>query len=645
MSEKMSVDRRDFLKSAAITGAAAIVPGTAAVAAQSTTPAAPALATAPTPPREADPSGEAEVFTTDHPGGDFMVDVMKALNFEYVASNPGSSFRGIHESILNYGNNKMPEFLTCCHEESSVAMAHGYFKVEGKPMAVLAHGTVGIQHAAMAIYNAYCDRVPVYILAGNHLDATHRRPGVEWAHSVQDAAAMVRDYVKWDDTPFSLPHFAESAVRAYKIAMTPPMMPVVLVIDGGLQEDPIEPELRSKLRVPRLTVATPPQGDSGAVAEAARLLVNAENPVIIADRAARTPAGLKLLVELAETLQAPVVDQGGRMNFPSRHPLNQTDSARQLVGNADVILGLELFDFWGTVGTVRDQLHRTSRSFLKPGAKLISITASDLMTKANYQDFQRYPEVDVAMAADAEATLPALTEACRKLITADRRRAFDERRTRLADAHNRALNAARNEAAYAWDASPISTARLTSELYAAIRNEDWSLVSESGNSSGWAKRLWSFDKHYQFLGDSGGAGVGYGAPAAVGAALANKKYGRLSVNIQGDGDFLYAPGVWWTAAHHRIPLLTVMHNNRAYHQEVMHLQRMASRHQRGITRAHIGTTIDDPNVDFAKIAQGMGVHGEGPISNPDELGPAIARALAVVKRGEPALVDVVTQPR
>ena len=239
MSEKMSVDRRDFLKSAAITGAAAIVPGAAAVAAQSAAPAAPALATAPTPPREADPSGEAEVFTTDHPGGDFMVDVMKALNFEYVASNPGSSFRGIHESIVNYGNNKMPEFLTCCHEESSVAMAHGYFKVEGKPMAVLAHGTVGIQHAAMAIYNAYCDRVPVYILAGNHLDATHRRPGVEWAHSVQDAAAMVRDYVKWDDTPFSLPHFAESAVRAYKIAMTPPMMPVVLVIDGGLQEDPI----------------------------------------------------------------------------------------------------------------------------------------------------------------------------------------------------------------------------------------------------------------------------------------------------------------------------------------------------------------------------------------------------------------------
>ncbi|HEY6359687.1 MAG TPA: thiamine pyrophosphate-dependent enzyme [Vicinamibacterales bacterium] len=642
MAEKLSVDRRDFLKSAAITGAAAIVPGAGAAAAQS---AAPAPASAPAQRRETDPTGEGEVLTTDRPGGDFMVDVIKSFNMEYIASNPGSSFRGIHESIVNYGNNQMPEFITCCHEESSVAMAHGYFKAEGKPMGVLCHGTVGIQHAAMAIYNAYCDRVPVYILAGNHLDATTRRPGVEWAHSVQDAAAMVRDYVKWDDSPVSLAHFAESAVRAYKIAMTPPMMPVVVVIDGGLQEDPIEQELNARLRVPKLTVATPPQGDSGAVAEAARLLVNAQNPVIVADRAARTPAGLTRLIELAEALQAPVVDQGGRMNFPSRHPLNQSDSARQLIANADVILGLELFDFWGTVSTVRDALHRTSRSFLKPGAKLISITASDLMTKANYQDFQRYPEVDVAMAADAEATLPALTEACKRLITADRRRVFEERGRTLAEAHTRALNAARNEAAYAWDASPISTARLTAELWAAIRNEDWTLVSESGNSSGWARRLWKFDKHYQWLGDSGGAGVGYGAPAAVGAALANKKHGRLSVNIQGDGDFLYAPGVWWTAAHHRIPLLTVMHNNRAYHQEVMHLQRMASRHQRGITRAHIGTTIDDPFVDYAKIAQGMGIHGEGPITNPDQLGPAIARSLALVKKGQPALIDVVTQPR
>src|SRR5688572_21802898 len=312
MASKTSVDRREFLKGAAVTGAAALVPagvGTTAEAAQAPAPPAQGPSGAPVAAREADPTGDVEVLTTDRPGGDFMVDILKSLNFEYIASNPGSSFRGIHESIINYGNNAMPEFLTCCHEESSVAMAHGYFKVEGKPMAVLCHGTVGLQHASMAIYNAYCDRVPVYILAGNTLDATMRRPGVEWAHSVQDAASMVRDFTKWDDNPYSLPHFAESAVRAYKIAMTPPMSPVVVVLDGGLQEDPIEPGVASKLRVPRLTTATPPQGDAGAVAEAARLLVNAQNPVIVADRLARTPAGITRLVELAEALQAPVIDQ------------------------------------------------------------------------------------------------------------------------------------------------------------------------------------------------------------------------------------------------------------------------------------------------------------------------------------------------
>ena len=647
MASKRSVDRRDFLKGAAVTGAAALVPDVVAAQAPPAADAAAgqaAVAPAAAARREVDPVVEVGE-TTDRPGGDFMVDVIKSLNFEYIASNPGSSFRGIHESIVNYGGNKMPEFLTCCHEESSVAMAHAYFKVEGKPMAVLCHGTVGLQHAAMAIYNAYCDRVPVYILAGNSLDATMRRPGVEWAHSVQDAAAMVRDFIKWDDNPFSLPHFAESAVRAYKIAMTPPMMPVLVVLDGGLQEDPIPSEVASRLRVPKLTMATPPQGDSGAVAEAARLLVNAQNPVIVADRLARTPAGMTRLVELAEALQAPVVDQHGRMNFPSRHPLNQSESAGQLIANADVILGLELTDFWGTVHTFRDSLHRSSRSRIRPGTRLISITAVDLYTKSNFQDFQRYPEIDVAMAADAEATLPALTEAVRKLVTDDRRRAFAERRTRLEQAHTRAREASRAEAAHAWDASPISTGRMAAEIWAQIRNEDWSMVSESGNTSGWAFRLWDFDKSYRHLGDSGGAGVGYGAPAAVGGALANKKYGRLSVNIQGDGDFLYAPGVWWTAAHHRIPLLTVMHNNRAYHQEVMHIQRMANRHQRGITNANIGTTIENPNVDFAKIAQGMGVYAEGPIANARDLGPALQRALAVVKKGEPALVDVVTQPR
>ena len=633
--------RRKFLKGAAA-GAAALAATPLAVEAQQAEPAR--SGPPPAMNKEAETGTPSlDVETCDHPGSDFMVDVLNSLNFEYVFSNPGSSFRGLHESIINYGGNSAPEFITACHEESAAGMAHGYAKIEGRPAVVLAHGTVGLQHAAMGIYNAFCDRVPVYVIVGNSLDATQRRPGVEWDHSVQDAASMVRDFIKWDDAPLSLRHFGESAVRAYKIAMTPPMMPVLLVADGDVQENPIPDGVT--MRVPKLTLAAPPQGDSGAVAEAARLLVAAENPVLVADRAARTPAGMKLLIELAETLQAPVIDQGGRMNFPTRHVLNHTERSRALVANADVILGLELTDFWGVVNSFRDQLQRTSKLATKPGAKLISITAGDLYLKSNYQDFQRYPEVDLAIAADAEATLPSLIEAVKRQLTADRKRALQDRGSKLAVAHQQALDRARVEATYGWDASPISTARMAAEVWTQIKDKDWSLVSDVKFVSNWPLRLWAFDKYYQFIGGSGGAGEGYGAPSSVGAALANKKHGRFSVSIQNDGDLMYGNGVLWTAAHHKVPLLSVMHNNRAYHQEVMHLERMAARHQRGITRAGIGTTIGEPNIDYAQLAKSMGVHGEGPITDPKDLAPALRRAVEVVQRGEPALVDVVTQPR
>jgi len=592
---------------------------------------------------EATPPVEDDGLTTDSAGSDFMVDVIKSLGFEYICANPGSSFRGLHESVINYGGNEKPELITCCHEESSVAMGHGYFKVEGKPLAVMAHGTVGLQHAAMAIYNAWCDRVPVYIILGNYADAATRR-GAEWYHGAQDVAAMVRDYTKWDDTPWSLGHFAESAVRAYRIGMTPPMAPVVIVADGPLQEDGIKD--RSTLSIPKLTMPTPPQGDAAAVAELARLLVAAENPVLVADRLARTPAAMPLLVELAETLQAAVIDKGGRMNFPSLHPLNQSERATAVIATADVVVGLEVTDFWGTVNAMRDQQHRTQRRLTKPGARLVTITTGELYVRSNYQDFRRMAEVDLAIAGDGEATLPALIEAVKRLLTPDRRRAFEERGARLAEARRQTLERARLAASYAWDASPVSTARLCAELWAQIKREDWSLVSSYySDGGGWPRRLWDFNKPYHWLGDAGGGGIGYGAPASVGAALANKRHGRLSVAIQTDGDLMYAPGVLWTAAHHKIPLLSIMNNNRAYHMEVMHVQRMCNRRSRGVDRGQIGSMLSDPNIDFSKLAQGLGVHAEGPITNPTEVGPAIARALAVVKRGEPALVDVVTQAR
>ena len=642
-SKKDSIDRRKFLKGAAA-GAAAIAAIPAISNAQPSAPSRSATAEPmPKEPEMATPP-VLEVLTENRSGSDVMVDVIKSLGIEYIAANPGSSFRGLHESVINYGGNENPEFITCCHEESAVAMAHGYAKIEGKPMGVLLHSDVGLQHGSMAIYNAFCDRVPIYLIAGNALEINARRPGVEWDHSVQDAAAIVRDCLKWDDTPISLEHFAESAVRAYKIAMTPPMAPVLIVADGELQEGAIADD--AKFQIPKLTRAMPPQGDSGSVAEAARMLVAAENPVILLERTTRTPGGLKHTIELAEALQAPVVDLAARMNFPSQHPLNQTERTRALIANADVILGLEALNFWGTINSYRDQLHRTSEPITKKDVKLISISATDLYMKSNYQDFQRYTEVDLAMAADAEATLPALIEAVNRLLTDDKKRMFADRGKKLAAAHADALQRSRDEAAYGWDASPITTARLCAEIWNAIRTEDWSLACEvSPWVNRWPLRLWNFDKFHQYIGSSGGFGVGYGAPASLGAALANKKHGRFTVTIQNDGDLMYAPGILWTAAHHKIPLLSVMHNNRAYHQEVMHVQRMCDRHSRGIDRASIGTTITDPNINFAMVAKGMGVYSEGPITDPKDLGPAIQRAKEVVKRGEPALVEAVTQPR
>jgi acetolactate synthase-1/2/3 large subunit len=645
-SRKTPAGRRDFLKGV-VAGAATLAAGGEALASAPLAAAAElpshAMPVLP-PPNEADPPAEPEILNIDRSGSDFMVDVIKSLGIEYVCSVAGSSFRALHESVINYGGNSKPEFISCCHEEASVAIAHGYAKIEGKPLCIFAHGTVGLQHASMAIYNAYCDRVPVYIVIGNNLDVTKRDAAYgEWPHSVQDAAAMVRDYVKWDDVPISLTHFAESAVRAYKIAMTPPMAPVLLVADSELQEHPIEAD--AALHVPKLTLAAPPQGDSGSVAETARMLIQAENPLIVVDRYARTQAGIDQLVQLAELLQVPVIDQAARMNFPTRHPLNQSSRRSAVVANADVILGLEATDFWSALNTMHDQVDRTTRSIAKSNAKLISITMGDVYTKANYQDFFRYQGVDLAMAADPEATMPALLEEVKRQLTADRKRSLQDRGVKLSAAHDKALDQARTDASYAWDASPISTGRLCAEIWAQIKDEDWSLVSLLRHFSWWPLRLWPFDKHYQYIGIQGGGGVGYNAPAAVGAALANKKYGRLSVSIQDDGDLLFGPSVLWTAAHHHIPLLSVMHNNRAYHEELMHVQRMANRHNRGIDRAHIGTTFEDPAIDFSKIAQGMGIYAEGPITDPNELAPALKRAIAVVKRGEPALIDVVTQPR
>ena len=624
------VDRRTFLKSTAVGVAAAVAPAQAG--AQSPEAAAPKAAVK----KEKSHPGD---IVIERPGSDFMIDVIKTLDLEYMATNPGSSFRSLHESLVNYGNNTKPELLTCMHEEAAVAMAHGYAKAAGKPMGALIHGSVGVQHAAMAIYNAWVDRAPVMIFAGNGLDASKRRPGTEWNHSVQDPALLVRDFLKWDDYPMSLQHFAESTVRAYKIAMTPPMEPVLVNADIDLQEEAIHEE---NLRIPKLARSRPAQGDRAALAEAAKWLVAAASPVIIADRCARNQEGVKLLVELAEALQAPVVDLGGRMNFPMTHPLCHNEARRALVRDADVVLLLEVADAWGQFNSMSDP-HKNERYVAKKDVKVVNISMQDVYIRSNYQDHQRYQPVDLAINGDAQASLPALIDEVKRASTDGRRSAFAARGAKLKEDYAKEKQRARNEAAIGWDLAPITTARLAAETWNAIKSERWSLAVS--DRIPWARRLWPATEYHHMLGGSGAQGVGYAAPAALGVALANRSKGLFTVTFQPDGDLMYSPGILWTAAYHKIPVLFVMHNNRAYHQEIMHLQRMAAIHKRRPDRAWIGNVIDNPAIDYAKLAQAQGVWAEGPVEDPAKLGAALKRAVDVVKGGAPALVDVVCQGR
>ena len=636
---KHSVNRRRFIKGAAAGAAgAAMLVGDQAVTAQTQSGNPDQSANIPSPEDSGANGNEGlarspkvDSFIVENPGSDYMVDVFRALDLEYCASNCGSSFDGLQESIINHGNNQMPEFLTCLHEESSVAMAHGYAKIAGKPMMALFHGTVGLQHATMAIYNAYVDRVPVYMAVGLDYD------GPVSAHNATDLAAIVRNFVKWDHQPNSLTDFGRSAMRAYTLATTPPMAPVLLVLDAAQQKAPVE----MAPSIPRLSLPKFPSADSNSVKEIARLLVDADNPRINTGQAARTQEGIDLLVELAELLQLPVNGVSNRLNFPSRHPLQGTGT-----GVPDLILNLEPGARIGATPSTPRSSRPSAASTDSSELTTVTISSAEFLVTSNFNVFGNGAgNADLLIAADAQATLPALIEEVRRLITSDRQRFFSDRGKKIADVHARARRREISEARYGWNAAPVSLARLAAELWPLIKDDDWSFVSPQLFLGNWPSRLWDMKKSHHFIGAHGAGGMGYGAPAAVGAALANRKHGRLSINIQGDGDLNYAPGVLWTAAHHQIPLLTIMANNRAYHAEVMFLQKECAARNRSVDRAHIGTTISDPNIDYAQMAKAYGIYGEGPIEHPNDLAPALRRGLERVRAGEPAVIDVLTQPR
>jgi thiamine pyrophosphate-dependent acetolactate synthase large subunit-like protein len=578
-------------------------------------------------------------------GSDVVVDLMKAFDIEYAAFNPGATFRGIHDSIVNYGGNYKPEVIFCNHEEISVALAHGYAKAKGKPMIAIVHNMVGLQHASMGIFNAYIDRVPVIVLGGTGpMNSKHRRPRIDWIHTALVQGNQVRDYVKWDDQPYSLADVPDSFIRGYRIATTEPMAPVYINYDADIQEDSIT----SPIELPDIGRYAPPapmQANPDALRKAAQLLVSAQFPLIIADTVGRNPKTVPALIELAELLAIPVLDKGARFNFPTTHPLDVTDGARDLLQKSDVILALDVADLYGSLTTVSKQT-RACEYVTSPGVKLISISMHDMLVHSWAGDYQALQALDLPMAADTSVALPELARLCLELLGSDAKKKaiIEARQKELSEKHKSRRAKWRADAQAKATQKEISTAFLAYELGEVIKNEDWVLVN--GTSNGWARRLWDFTKPNQYLGASGGAGVGYGMSAAIGAALALKDTGKLAVDIQSDGDLLMTSSALWTAAKHRIPLLIVMHNNQSFYNSEEHGIEVAKFRNRPVENAGIGTHVDDPAVDYAKTAQSFGVHAEGPVVRTADLRPALERGVKFVKDKKlPYLVDVISEPR
>lgn len=573
-------------------------------------------------------------------GSDVIVDMMRAYRFPYVSLNPGATYRGLHDSLVNYGRNEIP-IITCCHEEIAIQVAHGYAKASGQPMVAIVHDVVGLLHCCTAIFYAYLDRVPVMIFgATGPMDTTRRRPQIDWIHTALIQGNAIRDYVKWDDQPYNAESIPESFARAYRVMMSEPKGPVYLCWDAGIQEDKLKADVPIP-NVSRLMPATPVQADLRALEKLARMLLEAKNPLILADYAGRNPESFHNLVKLAELLAAPVMDFNRRLNFPTNHPLNLTGS--DMIEKADLIVAFDVRDLYGPLvrldRTTRKTVYRT-----RPDCKIVDVGFADLNISKWSQDYMQLQETDLHITADTLVALPELIRMCEELLAKNGKKQ-EEIRQRFAE-HKRTHEALRaewrEEVKKNWNQEPMSTARLAYEVWQAIKDEDWVLTANTLEE--WALKLWDFDKPYRHPGKSLGTSTQIGI--SLGVALAHRGTGRLVVDIQPDGDLMFDPGALWVGAHDRIPMLVVMFNNRAYYNDWEHQIRMAAQRGTDEKLAYLGMEIDNPPPDFATIARGMGCYGEGPIFKGDEVGPALRRAIEYIKKEErPALVDTVTQFR
>ena len=571
---------------------------------------------------------------------DVIVDLIQRYDFEYITLNPGASFRGLHDSLINYGCND-PQMMLCNHEEIAVEIAHGYAKACGKPMAVILHNLVGLLHANMAIYYAFIDRVPIFIMgATGPMDEGKRRPHIDWTHTALVQGNAVRDYVKWDYQPTSIHGVPESFARAYSIMTTEPKGPIYMCYDAALQEAPITEEPRMH---PAAAVATPSKmmPDPAAIEQIADRLLKSDYPLLLPEYAGRREGGFENIVRLAETIGAGVWDINNALNFPNRHPLCVSLDKPALKG-VDVVLGLDVKDF----EKATHELNSTTRvvsPIVNADAEWLEMGFAEVGISKWAMDYCRMQPCSVRALGDTALGLPVLTDMLEKRIAGDSRlqAKIAARKAKIGKRHDETWAKWQKDAKKDWDVAPMTTERLALEVWDVIKDEDWVLTANTLKNG--VRKLWDFDKPWRHPGVELGTSTQIGM--SLGVALAHKKHKRLVVDLQPDGDLMFDAGALWIAAKYEIPILIVMYNNRAYYNDWEHQIRMARLRGTDEAKAHIGMDLYGPEPDFGALARSMGVYGEGPIEDPKDVKAALQRALKVVKSGKPALIDTITRHR
>ena len=562
-------------------------------------------------------------------GSDALVDLLGDLGYKYIAINPGSSFRGLHDSIVNYHANKDPKLLLCLHEEIAIALAHGYAKVGRTPAAAAIHDLVGLMHASMAVYDAFLDQVPMVILGGSGPRDRFRRRPIDWIHSADTQAELIRAYVKWDDEPTPASAFVYSLVKAHQIANSAPFGPTYISLDCALQEDEVDSSQQPVIDLELYQPMPPIAANPDAIRAAALLLTRSRLPLVIGGRVGRSPEATALLVELVELLGAAYLDDRNTVAFPTDHP-NNCNVVSEVIAEADVILSADVVDLPSLMAR-----HQGDGS--RQDAQIIDLSIGDAGAKSwsNSSAIARPRKIHIL--ADPIHGLSELNKAVRKIsdlqVAVARSKVIHERIT-----EGRAGNQAAIEKH--WKDSPISQIRLVAELWNAVRDSKWLLLLR--NTRSWPEGIWKFDGAAQYFGDSGGGGVGYGPGAMVGGALAAMEQGRLGVGIVGDGDFLMASSALWTAVHYGIPMLMVINDNNSFYNDEPHQARVAIRRGRPKENSWIGMRIDDPQIDLAALARSYGCWADGPIDDPDELAASFKTALEKALAGNVAVVHVHT---